>query len=379
MNELFCSLIRVAVGSQDHLSHMPTAREWGELYKMAQKQALLGICFAGVQKLSINHLSSIIHLSEFLRLQWMGVAAKIQQRNEVVNRRCVDLQTKLSADGFRSYIMKGQSVSSLYQCVGSNGIEEDLSGFRQSGDIDVLLDGNFDKVYNYVQRTCPTKEVNRLEIQYHCFEDTAVEIHYKPFYMPRPKDDKKLQEFFKSCENANFSNFIILDSENKYIICAPITEFNLVHQMVHIWHHFMTEGVGLRQLLDYYFVLKSIPKTSLETESYNDVKKVIADIGLERFAAGVMNIMQTVFGLEEECLLWPSDPESGAWILSEVMQKGNFGHLSDENLMRKSPIARLWTKTKFAIKYRCFGHMAWFWIPVRSMADKVWQWRHGFD
>ena len=62
MNELFFDLIRVAIGTQEGLSHTPSQKEWKALYDMAQKQSLVGVCFAALQRL----------------LAWMGMAAKIQ-------------------------------------------------------------------------------------------------------------------------------------------------------------------------------------------------------------------------------------------------------------------------------------------------------------
>ena len=53
-DKLFYELIRVAIGTQESLSRLPLAREWGELYKMAQKQSLLGVCFAGLQRLGTD-------------------------------------------------------------------------------------------------------------------------------------------------------------------------------------------------------------------------------------------------------------------------------------------------------------------------------------
>ena len=49
--QLFFDLIRVAIGNQVCLSHSPTTDEWAKLYDMVKKQSLVGICFAGVQKL----------------------------------------------------------------------------------------------------------------------------------------------------------------------------------------------------------------------------------------------------------------------------------------------------------------------------------------
>ena len=107
----FFELIQVALGVRTCLTHSPSEDDWCQLYELAKKQSLVGICFAAVQKFKLQQQCP----PELLYLTWMGMAAKIQQRNEVVNRQCVDLQKRLSADGFRSYIMKGQAVASLYR------------------------------------------------------------------------------------------------------------------------------------------------------------------------------------------------------------------------------------------------------------------------
>ena len=51
IENLFFELIQVAIGKRVCLSHSPNADEWGKLYAMAKKQSLVGVCFAGVQKL----------------------------------------------------------------------------------------------------------------------------------------------------------------------------------------------------------------------------------------------------------------------------------------------------------------------------------------
>ena len=81
MNKLFFEPIRVALGNADSLSLKPSDKEWRLLYDMAKKQSLVGICFAAVQRLPEDERPP-----EMLYLTWMGMSAKIQQRNEVVNR-----------------------------------------------------------------------------------------------------------------------------------------------------------------------------------------------------------------------------------------------------------------------------------------------------
>lgn len=196
IEQLFFELIQIAIGNRVCLSHSPTAEEWKMLYNMARKQSLVGVCFAGVQRLQQQRQEP----PEMLYLTWMGMAAKIQQRNEVVNRQCVELQKRLSADGFRSLIMKGQGVGRLYKVSGSKEfqVSSELSMLRQSGDIDVLVDAKLSELLEYVNKVVPTDEVDGHHVHFHVFPDTEVELHYVAANLPKPSQNRKLQAFFES-------------------------------------------------------------------------------------------------------------------------------------------------------------------------------------
>lgn len=323
INNLFFELIQVALGVRVSLSLSPAAEEWKMLYDIAKKQSLVGICFAGVQKLgeggveTSETLETSWNIPELLYLTWMGMAAKIQQRNEMVNRQCVEVQQMIEKEDFCTYIMKGQGNAALYH--------DNLKLLRQSGDIDIYLEGGFEKVNGFVQRTCPTNEINELEIHYHCLPDTEVEIHYRPFIMRNPFKNRRLQRFFN--EAMRFDNKLDLPN-GAGAINVPTAEFNLVHQMVHIAHHLYTDGIGFRQLMDYHFVVKH----EMEVEkglSVREVKKVISELGLARFASALMWVLGHVFGLNREQMLWQPNEKDGRLLLNEVIKSGNFGHMDE--------------------------------------------------
>ena len=183
---LFNELLQVSLGNRFALSKSPSAKVWNELFSLAKSHALIGICFSGIQKLVSQHQVSDLPIS--LKMQWLGITAKIQQQNKLMNERCVELQYMLNNEGFCTYIMKGQGNAALYPF--------DLSSLRQSGDIDIYLKGGYEKIMKYVNRTFPTKEVNGLEIHFHCFNDAEVEILYKPCTVHDPFRNSKLQMFF---------------------------------------------------------------------------------------------------------------------------------------------------------------------------------------
>lgn len=288
IEELFFELLRVAIGNQVFLSHTPCADEWGELYAMAKKQSLVGVCFAGVQRLQSQRQAPNSwgnEQGELLYLQWMGMAAKIQQKNEVLNAQCVTLQAQLTSEGMHSCILNGQGNAALYYPW--------LTLLRQSGDIDVWIEGGRDSVLNYVQSVCPTEDVRDNHAALNVFKDTEVEAHFRPATLRNPFKNKNLQSFFEKEGQACFLNSIELKGGT---ISVPTCEFNLVYQLVHIFEHFYTEGVGLRQVMDYYFVLRTVMNGTEGSGRYREAKKVISGLGLDRFASALMWVIKTFIG-----------------------------------------------------------------------------------
>ena len=383
VNNIFYQLIRVAIGTQDSLSRLPSEAEWEELFEMAVKQSLVGVCFMGFSRIGtgsddpstgsrLENTYARIGMSEELYFNWMGMALQIQMKNEQVNRQCVEVQQKIEDAGFRTFIMKGQGNAVLYNTF------EDLSLFRQSGDIDIYLEGGFKKVNDFVQRTCPTNQINELEIHYHCLEDTEVEIHYRPFFMRNPIKNAKLQKFFK--ETMRFDNKVALPNDAGEIN-VPTAEFNLVHQMVHIYHHLITEGVGMRQLMDYYFVLRTVQEVS----KVSKVQGVVHDLGLDRFASALMWVLGYVFTStgsalvqKEEYMLWEPCEEDGRLLLEEIERSGNFGHHNETKANLSNKWSSFWYVNSKTFRFLRFDHWTWFWSPIWRVYHFAWRKLKGF-
>ena len=367
IEQLFFELLRVAIKAQNTLSRIPSAEEWDELYRMSQKQSLLGVSFAGIKRIVDYEEEYYCGMPELLYFTWMGMAAKIQQRNEIVNRQCVELQEKLFADGFRSYIMKGQAIGSLYGQIGL---------LRQSGDIDVFLEGGLNKVLAYARTYGGVAKVNELEMSVSIFPDTEVEFHYRPFIMRNPFKNRRLQKYFESQEKKQFSNYLILDKEKELSICAPTVEFNLVHLLVHTYHHFITEGVGLRQLMDYYFVIQAS-----NAEDIRECKKIVGALGLNRFASALMWVIKTVFVGHDNDIFFPWRPneKDGRLLLEEILLSGNFGH-TDERAknIQTSRWKAFWYVNGKTFRFWRFDHWAWFWSPLWRCYYFAWRIMKGF-
>lgn len=302
INNLFFELIRVALGNANGLSHKPSDKEWKLLYDMTKKQSLVGTCFAGIQRLPENERPP-----EMLYLTWMGMAAKIQQRNEVMNASTQKALELFRKDGFECSVLKGQAIASLY---GS------LAGLRQSGDIDLWVQGGRKKLYDYSLKTFGKLEgLTYHHIHFPVWDDVEIEAHTWPSFLSSPIRNKRLQEFCKMNET----------NED-----TPSLAFNRVFILLHCYQHFTRRGVGMRQLLDYYFVLR----TSYENENQNvnykaESMKWISALGMKRFAEATMWMMKVIFGLEDKYRLCEPNEEYGRFLLDEVMQTGNMGHADE--------------------------------------------------
>lgn len=357
MNELFFELIRVTIGTQEKLSHLPSSREWEKLYKEAKKQSLVGVCFAALQRLGadVDEGFAQIGLNEMLYLKWMGMAAKIQQKNEVVNLQCVALQKRLSDDDVRFCILKGQANALLYG---------DLSFLRQSGDIDVWMSGGMKSVVRYVNGIVPTDEVTGSHVQMHVFENTEVEMHYVPIKLSNRLVNRRLTAWLREQEDRQMANTVPFGDG---VMHVPTLEFDVVYQLLHIYKHLFNEGIGLRQLMDYYFVIKRVNASDgLSDADMQNVKSAVSDLRLEKFASAVMWVLQHVFGLSTIDMPWMPNQREGEFLLKEIMQMGNFGHSDERFRLNKddSHLKHFWQSSQS--KWRFIGHFPSevLWQPI---------------
>ena len=406
INKLFFELIQVSLGTRICLSHMPSEDEWGELYKMAKKQSLMGICFAGVQKTlssypshstspgedSINSFDYAqdgrqpytINLPEMDYLRWMGMAAKIQQRNEVVNRQCVELQAKLAADGLKSSILKGQGVASLYG--------EHLRELRQSGDIDVYVPCGMQKALEYVNGMYGKCEYDYINAHVPVYQDTEVELHWRAQAMTNLFLNRKLQEWFKSpkVQSSILGGKAVLADGSELVV--PSVYFNAFYILLHCYHHMFESGLGLRQLMDYYFVLWELDKKAFgETASVKNKKNIVdlfEQFGMLRFAKGVMWIMAHVFANTSTgsaqatnvnanpnfFLGIEPDEKEGRFLMNEVMQNGNFGH-HDERVKKvgNGKMSELWRNVQHNWHLASHYPSELLWQPVWLAYHFIWK------
>lgn len=328
INHLFFELIQVGLGSRKRLSENVTEEEWFQLLEIAKKQSLIGIGFAGVQRLGAEAAKDlqkdsdqevrpydVLGMSKNLYISWMGIVSKIQRRHEVMNRRCERIQKEFAAAGFHCCVLKGQGTAQLY--------DEPLRNLRQCGDIDVWVwpkgdwtlthDQRTRQILDYMRSICECRHTTYHNTSVNVFSDVEVEVHYTPSWLYSPIENRRLQRWF--------AQIAPREMEREF----SSLEFNLVYILLHIYRHLFGEGIGLRQVLDYYFVLQAAAHSGRQRELLSDTMQTLHRLGGSKFASALMFVMQETFGLKEEDMLTAPDPKEGAFLLNEMLLAGNFG------------------------------------------------------
>lgn len=357
-------LLQVAVGRRSCLSRTPSGDDWRELFAWSRKQALVGVCFYGAQKLDPGLLE---HLPIDVKMQWLGMAVQIQQRNELMNRRCVEVQELLGRAGMKNCILKGQGIARWYRYEADEATKADgtpggdLSSLRQSGDIDIWVDKERSAVIAFAKGQGdenPQWDYKHLHLK--AFDDVEVEVHYVPEVFLNLWKNRRLQRWFR----AHKGELACQDGP----LCVPTMQFNLFYVLLHIYRHFLYEGVGLRQLMDYYFLLLHAPN-HLHEETMVTMRR----FGMSRFVAGVMWVMEEAFGLDREKMLCEPNEKEGRYILAQIIQGGNFG-LHDERLCKVGgKIHAIYNILKHNLHLMAHYPFDVIWAPVWVVWHYLWK------
>ena len=399
--KIFFDFLRFCIGSAKEIPDSLKEADWKELYAIAKKQCLVGVLFDGIKKLPADHVG----MEKELLLQWMAESQMLEKANVRLNDAAIQVTEWFRKKGFRTCILKGQGNALMYPNPYS----------RTPGDIDIWVEGGDKRVISFVRSISPHEKACYHHIEFPSYKGVEVEVHYRPSFLLCFWHNRKLQKYYERVKEEQFSHRVMLGEQGE--IAIPMVEFNLIFQLTHIYAHLMNEGIGLRQLVDYYYVFCDFynvyQKSSKITPSLftlkegstshpdpltlrgeggnrptrcseplrskdggpskvspncagwdrrdaigdmtsataarssfaanssaaiDRVQKELKELGLWKFAGGIMYIMQEVFGMPASRLIVPPNEMYGKFVLNEVLEAGNFGRHDARNRFGRSQL-----------------------------------------
>lgn len=396
---IFFEFLRFCIGTVQEVPSSLKGADWGKLYAMARKQCLVGVFFDGIQRLPAD-----VGMDKGLLFKWMSQNQALRKANARLDRAAVEVSEWFEKRGFRTCVLKGQGNALLYP----PGME------RTPGDIDLWVDGGDKRVISFVRSISPHEKACYHHIEFPSYKGVEVEVHYRPSFLLCFWHNRKLQKYYERVKEEQFSHRVMLGAKGE--IAIPTVEFNLIFQLTHIFSHLMNEGIGLRQLLDYFFLLKntdfggntdgdgfllntncsdntnkSLGNTDgdvflLNTNCSDNTDRIggnadevdrgllqdeLRRLGLWEFAGAVMYIMKEVFGLEDNRLIVPPDVKRGRLVLKEVLEAGNFGQYDKRNWFGHSALGHNLQRL-----YRDMRLVRYF--PAEALCEPLFRFWHFF-
>lgn len=304
--ELYFEFIKYCLKDEQDIPSFIKEMDWEGLYQFGKEQAILGVLFKGIERLKDSAYKPSVAVIMRFYAYYNEIVKLNRQVYQDANKLSLDFKEKY---GINTCIMKGQANALMYPD----------PWVRQPGDIDVWTDADTVDVIKLARQLNPKAELgyHHIEIE---FLRTPVELHFFPSFMGNLFYEWRLRAFFDSKKSLQFQNKKALPDNLGSINCFT-KDFDSVFQLSHLMHHFFFEGIGLRQMVDYFYLLKQ----GFTEEEKRQVVEVIKRVNMFKFATGVMYIMKENLGLEDKYLLMQPNARIGKMLEKEIVLAGNFG------------------------------------------------------
>ena len=346
--EQLFQLLRQSMGLTEQKDFAATAEDWQWLHEEAVRQSLTGVIYGAVAQLPASQQPPME-----LLIQWIYEADVINGKNELLNQESARLTRLFSEQGRKTAILKGQANARLYP--------DRLS--RQVGDIDIWVEGGKKGVVALLMELGLVTELGLTSV------DGKPTASYHHVHLPPTKDHIIVEVHFRP-SSGNFNPFTNrrlqrwLEQEIASS-CQPVDEgfnvpsvrFALMMQLSHIQRHFLVVGIGLRQICDYYWLLKNSTD-----EDHREVASHLSSFGLRYTASALMWVLHEVLHLDEDLMLCPPDSYRGEWMLREIMAGGNFGHHAGRE--KHGTLRRVMEGRLRHLKLMRFDFWEEFWVEV---------------
>ena len=317
----FFLILQSAIGENVRLTHSLSHDEWEVMFDLAKKQALFGLAFEGVKKLPKEQWPQ-----GDIVLKWTMATEQVKRQNLQTTNVCLRLNDIFAKEGFETCILKGQANHVYYDRL-IDGVS--LGMLRVCGDVDAWIWPKekilhpVKSIIDYCQRRNILLSLCHLHAEVKPINGVPIEIHFRPSFLNAPWRNRYFQRVFKA---AVFDNAKIDDSG---IVKKLRVDYDLIFQMNHIYRHLLDEGVGLRQVFEFYVLLKDYNKeryVRTELMGKEEMMKIISSCGMKRFATALMYVLKDIFHVGNDELICGISEKDGLFLQDEMMMAGNFGH-----------------------------------------------------
>lgn len=312
-----------------------THKDFLAIYELASKQAVLGMIADSIVRNNVR-------LEKEDVITVLSIRKRLATSNRSVNTELVSLCNLFADNGIEAIVVKGQTIAHYYP----NPLA------RTPGDIDFYCnESNLPKIISAMKKTWGV-----------CAEGKPTEQHYSLVHNSVILELHHCLIKFASVKSQKIWNKILLSSTpanvmvNGKIVPTLEPTLNLLYTFLHLYHHLIELGVGLRQFCDITVLLKAYHNVIDRRLLYTWLDA----LGFRKAFDAVQLVLIEVLGLDKKYALTPlSLDKSSLLIVKKFMDVvwfgGNFGFYGhDRDFRFKSQYFLMATYRKLQLYYRFY-------------------------
>ena len=318
--ETFLRFLRSAIwGKPEQLTGREmTMNQYQSLMKLAQQQAVAALLAQAL-------IDSGLRLPRQAAAEVYALTEATRQRNKEMDEAVVALCREMEERNIRIVVFKGQTLAPLYPD----------PGLRQSGDIDFACHpDDWDKTEHYFREELKLKiEDNTTEKD---IEFTIDGVQYEMHRMLTIFTYSRHRHYWDRVVKPEIWETIDFIEINGRKVPTLSPLHNLLYVFVHIFHHLISEGIGLRQFCDWAMAIASQSQFRVQSSEFRVdspsrggiLEKHLKGLGLLKAYTGLGAILTDYLGLPEEEFPIPisqEDHRRAPKLLEDIWKKGNFG------------------------------------------------------
>lgn len=332
--DLFFNILKSALwGSDDRLDTSSLSRdEVMAALRIAKSQTVLGMVANEVMRTS--SLSCLLNEADKAGLKRFVMSNLTT--GQMLNNALINIVLELRKYGIEPVLLKGQGVAKYYP----------IPELRQCGDIDVYVgQDNFVKACEVIGEMSSPEDhqgdIPSLKHFHTRIGHAFIEIHrYTDVYWPKRYD----RVYQKISDAGMHSDLVPLDFAGVPVM-SPSLDFNVFFIFNHFWHHFIADGVGLRQLCDWVRLMHA-NHGNINLDYLSDVLGKMR-LMKEWQVFGYIAVNTLGLPADEMPFYEPKYNKTADKVLELIMLEGNFGMENRKDYKRpKGYVAGKWYSFK---------------------------------
>lgn len=287
--------------------------DWDIILAQCNQQTIIGVVTDAIVKLPLS-----IRPSKDKFFLFIKKTCEIEKDNIKMYDLIPTIISEMNNNGIKTWLLKGQGVGLCYR----NPYR------RMSGDIDLFVGFNAND-YEDAQKIIMQLGAKKIEIDNHrkhagfVLHGITIELHGAIKMKICKQFDQHFSRWMRKC--IEIEDCVRKRAKNGQIIFLPPYRFDVIFIFSHMLSHYLTNGVGLRQICDWMcYLTKNHDKINI-IQLEDDLK----ELGLTKFWKMFGTLAVNRLGLKKELMpLYDSRFEGKEdYLLHHIFLTGNFGNI----------------------------------------------------